>query len=436
MREYCRRLVRLSLYSALSAASLLHGCGADYEAQAPARKPNTSEQLAVAQSPRIERVTMEGEGCGNADPGAIRISAVRDTFAIDFEDFLVTAREEDQARDVACSVSVILEGPDGIAYAPAGLALELDTSAAAAVSVAGYWASMPGRRSVDASTSHERGRHLTGALNDRTLWSSCSGPRELRFTIKLGLGSRQGRAEFERLSGLHFYARECQDDGADQGSGSISIDAGMLDASSTDGQTEAAVVDASAADAGREGSPDYDASISAVSPSISSVNVAGTGCPGPAAIIRIPEGRDTFDVDFARFISEATPERTIRSTYCSLAVDVVVPEGQTIAVERFTAKGSASLTPNSTARLSAFYDYLGADGASGTKQVALVGPYEGKFALEAEFAEGDLLFRRCGDTRPIMFHISMIARTGEPAANVRASVESLGAVRFVVRSCR
>lgn len=438
MRENRGRVLCLSLCGVLLVASSLHGCGADDEAGA--RSASGSELLTLVLSPRVERVSMEGAGCGSADPAAIRITTVRDSFEIDFEGFTATSQDE-RAGDVKCTVSVVLDGAEGVAYAPAGLELELDTSVAATVSIGGYWANMPGRRSVDTYTSYERGRYLTRALDDRSLWSTCSGARELRFAVKLGLGSRKGRAEFERLSGLRFYARPCQDGGAEQHDGSTTwMDSGGSNAIDAGDDADRATVDAmvegTIGDAGVQASPDLDAASPAASFLISSVNVAGTGCPESAAVVRIPDGRDSFDVDFSRFVSEATPERTIRSTYCNLAVDVVVPEGKTIAVERFTAKGAANLPPGSTVRLSAFYDYLGASEVSATKQVALAGPYEGKLELAAEFDEGELLFRRCGDTRPILLHLSMFARSGESADNARATVESLGAVRFAVRDCQ
>lgn len=432
MSEIPKRVVHLALRGALTTLSLLAGC--TFDEAVP--QHNDDGVLALARGPKIESVTLTGQACAAADPSTIRISGTRETFWIDFEDFIVSARSKDDARSTECIVTLVLEGESGTAYAPAGLNIDVSTSSVSTVSTTAYWTSEPGVRSEDVYTSRSPGRYAWGALDDRTLWSSCSGPRELRFTIRLGLGERSGRAEVERLSALRFYGRTCS--AADSGDAALpgtdgSSDAGVADA---DSPPDAALGELdSGAPAESDASQAGDDGGSGSGVTISSLRARGTGCPAANTDVHIAEGRDTFDIDFGSFSSEAAAERDLPSLNCIIVASLEVPNGKTVALEGFEARGWASLPEGSSARLFGTHSFVAAAGTGPMAGVTLAGPREGGFQLSAAFSGSELLFRPCGQARDLSLNLSLVTEDAQSGVPLRARVDALSGIRFQLRDC-
>jgi hypothetical protein len=259
----------------------------------------------------------------------------------------------------------------------------------------------------------------------------------LRFTLKLSLDEKPSSAAVEQLSNLRFVARACDDtialvDGGDALRDAAAVEA--PDAAPADAQPD---IDAEAPDA-ETSDAEADAGVTDTPPGavVSDVLTAGGACPAASAAVGMADARDSFEVSFSRFALAADAARTLGSSDCSVNLQVDVPAGQTVAIDRLVLRGSASLPVGATARLTTYYSFVGVPKSSASKVVPLAGPFDGPFTLAATFGDGDLLFRNCDEPRRrLNIRLALSIRAGEAGASARASLEHMGSVRFVARSC-
>jgi hypothetical protein len=417
--------------------SLVVSCGQSGEAE----PTDSADALALVQAPKIENVSMSGSGCADAVSSEIALSGTRDTFRIAFDDFEVKAKRGTTPAPAECTVSVVLEGSEGVQYAPAGLGLAVDAdtgTSGATVSTSGFWASSPDQVTQRSKRLFDsEGIERVSMLDDQTLWSSCTGRRELRFTTRLSLDASRGRASVEGLSQVRFHARPCHDGGAAPDAGSQDgLDAAVLDATTAqpDAQSEATALDAQTpqpqdAGAGTEQQPQE-------LPTITSITESGAGCPGPGSTKVTPAASGGgFDVDFGRFLVETTPERRIRLGECVLSLGLSLPAGKTVAIASYSARGRAQLPTGSTAYLRSKYDYTAGGPVSATKLLDLTGPHDGAFEAMAAYANEELAFGECQRARNLNLTLTLGVRALETSEQARVSLESLGKVQFVLRSC-
>lgn len=417
---------RSSLCAAVCTLSLLAACGGEgsWESQSP------EAAFIGTVSPKIDSVSVSGPGCAVAGDHRIAISGTRDTFRIGFDGFAADSTDAATPTENECTVTVVLEGAEGVAYAPAGLDLTVIAASPAIVATRGAWSDSQDKISEDTTAIDRRGRHETRALDDDELFSACTGTRTLRFNTRLSVHGN-GSAKVSRIGNLRFHARPCAEADAGVGStGAISVADAGIDATVA---TDASVTPPADVDAGTDAASGTGSSTPVT---IGRVAVAGSACQEGTAKIDLTQGRDSFDVAFAAFSVEATAERPRRTTDCTLNLSVDVPAGKTIALKRIAVKGATALSAGSSAEVTAYYGFPG--GASTlpiSKKTVVQGPRTGPFEGLLEFGPDEMVFRDCARNRSLALTLSLFVRADPTAGGASAKLDSVGSAAFVVRDC-
>lgn len=414
---------RISLLVLLASGSALLSCGASPETTAAPPALAQSAQSESLPAPKIARVTLEGPGCSDRD--AILFSHMQEMFLIGFHEFDVARTSRSRDAESQCNVTVVLDAPEGVAYAPAGMTAVVsseswsDGAASVNVSTRGRWTGESKPSGVRRAAFEAGGQVTKQVFDEPELWSPCSGPRELRVTTGLQLVRGTGYARIEELHSLQFRARRCNErPNPPQDAGVPLADAGPVSP---------------------EGTPDGGSALDAGGPSVlpsndvtieGDVELYGNGCEGSnQATVRLSEDRKTLELDFPNFSFDHPPQLL---TNCRISFNFVAPPGYRAALHSLVVEGSSELPAGYGVQLQAGY-FLGSRVAS-PKWITFdfAGPTSGPFTMRADFTSMGLVFGTCRD-EPLRLILTAGVRQATPT---RFEVKRLHSIKFAVEPCQ
>jgi hypothetical protein len=394
----------------MAASKMASGC-----ASATPGEPESAEgalaaaEAAAAPAPKIERVSMTGPGCPTSD--GIGISGNRSTFRIAFDSFIAKVTDWSTKVDAECTVSVVLEAPDGVSYSPAGLALAItgEPTRNATVTTSAHWEGLAGEPT---RTKHvfraSRNRSSKAILDDEELWSPCAGQRELRFTTNLQVADKDGpgHARIREMANLRFRARRCEDSGLEADGGSSAIP----DGGPSDGHVPPAPPDPSTL-------------------TINSVDAFGAACTGDNKPV-ISLGNGNFE---AKFNGLSAREGAISAT-CTLSVAVTPPPGHRVAIKSMMLDGFSQQSAASRGHAQVAYYFTGRIAPPiPESSFTYTGPATGDFRAEAKF-DGILPVGRCGSESLELYLV--VSQRSEQGVAARISIERLHSIEFALLPCR
>ena len=371
-------------------------------------------------APRITEVTATGDGCPQGKWHAA-LSADHEYLAVRFDSFSLDVSSRNRTAAKQCALKLMVEGEEGIAYAPTGFGIEAGHKQTAGgslnISTTAYWDDAPEKKAVSDTpytAPNNNGGMATGAVFDSRVWSPCSGARALHIdsNVKLESGGAKGSFSYKQMQGLTFSVRRCE---AEPSGG---VDAGM---------------------AGAE--PNASTELEPLPPSglvIKSVRPIGAVCRN-AKVTMSPDGQN-FTVTDPMSLSAASESFVYPNDHCSLAFDLVVPAGKVFALESLTIEGEASLTEGQSAFISSYPAFTGSGGpgvagssAVFNKSNLIEAPFSGAFSTVHRFVGDDLYFGPCDTTRQLRAEVSLTLDTAHKPASAR--ITKFGPVKFAVKNC-
>lgn len=411
------RVVLLAMYSGMT-----FGCGPDLDELASDEDLLLSTEQPLA-APKIAGISVSGAGC--PDPREFSISATRDNLNAELANYVVAVSRGALEAKSDCSVTVTVDAPADVAYSPAGLDMDISTDSRSEVSLSasGLWKNTSRTDAQSQTPVSTRGwRNTQTVLDEPELWSSCSGPRQLRISIELLVRTAQGRpgyASIHRLSNLRFRAKRCPPARPDSGT---AIDGGAA----MDGGTPQLADDGGIRPT--PGSADAGADLQ-----ITKVTLHGQGCIPEHTMLVMSDDRKSFEFSPRRFIA-TNPEGQFAAKNCGLWVDVAAPPGYRTLLESFTVEGEMQLAAGATTSLIGGYWLSSRSSSAKETTLRFVGPRQGPLSAEIDFGPSGFDNDSCQPNLTVSLDIISSVPPGGPA--VMVDIQRVHSWKFRLERCR
>ncbi|TYK42779.1 DUF4360 domain-containing protein [Actinomadura decatromicini] len=141
--------------------------------------------------------------------------------------------------------------------------------------------------------------------------------------------------------------------------------------------------------------------------------VHGSGCAPDKTAASLKWGKDAFVIDYRDYTAQTggSWEPIDARKNCQLAVKVTARENLTYAISQVDYRLNLNLQAGATAALKAEHNFLGSD-RSDVRTFNMSGPFNGPYQITETVPITDLVWKVCGDPRPIGIYTELRVATG------------------------
>lgn len=141
---------------------------------------------------------------------------------------------------------------------------------------------------------------------------------------------------------------------------------------------------------------------------IESMTYNGTGCPVGSVAVELAPDRTAFTMLFSEFVAQAgpgiSPSQWRRN--CQINFDLFVPSGWSYSVATVDFRGFVQLDPGVVGTQTATY-YFSNQLQQASFDTVFVGPKDQDYLIRDEVGVENLVWSRCGETRPANINTSV-----------------------------
>lgn len=167
----------------------------------------------------------------------------------------------------------------------------------------------------------------------------------------------------------------------------------------------------------------------------------GSGCPQGTATTQISDDGLVFTTTFSAYTINLTPNKTLDSKFCQLAIEVIAPPGYSYAVSSFTYEGYAYLESGASANLNAIYYHSGVPQRPTGPAKNIRGPYDDTWSFTESITTSDINWSPCGAKRDLNIRTTISTTNSSKQQGIvnltaiDASTKGKVIVKFTNRKC-
>jgi hypothetical protein len=168
----------------------------------------------------------------------------------------------------------------------------------------------------------------------------------------------------------------------------------------------------------------------------------GSGCPLGTASTSISSDGLVFTTTFSNYEINLSPNKTLDSKFCQLAIEVISPPGISYAVSTFSYQGYATLEQGASAKLNALYYFSGIPQLPSGSPKTIAGPFDDSYLFSESITTFDTnAWSPCGAKRDLNIRTTLSTTNNSrkggyinlAAIDARTSGKII--VKFATRRC-
>lgn len=168
----------------------------------------------------------------------------------------------------------------------------------------------------------------------------------------------------------------------------------------------------------------------------------GSGCPLGSTETRISDDGLVFTTTFSSYEINLSPNKTLDSRFCQLAIEVISPPGISYAVSTFSYQGYATLESGAAARLTTSYYFSGIPVLPSGTPKSLTGPFDNTYQFTENITTFDTnAWSPCGAKRDLNIRTTVSVTNNSRKggyinlAALDGSTKGKIVVKFATRKC-
>ncbi|MFC4050091.1 DUF4360 domain-containing protein [Actinomadura syzygii] len=143
------------------------------------------------------------------------------------------------------------------------------------------------------------------------------------------------------------------------------------------------------------------------------VSINGSGCAPDKTAAFLVWGKDGFVIDYRDYTAQVggSSKPADARKNCQLGLKVPTRQNSTYAISQVDYRLTPNLQAGATATLKAEHNFLGSD-RSDVKTFSMAGPFNDQYQIVEQVPTTDLVWKVCGDTRPIGIYTELRVTPG------------------------